>query len=293
MKLNGNKHKKAIADALNHNKTRLTAKTNSIRERFPKKIGKRHLKDRPIAALIPNITTVLGLCFGLTSVRMALMDRYDYALIAILIAALLDAMDGRLARMLNTTSRFGAELDSFSDLICFGVSPALVMYFKTVKQLDGLGWVLVLFCSVCMALRLARFNVKDIEGTSPVWSKSFFTGVPAPAAAYLVLSPLYLHTQFQNEFFLNPFFCATIMFMVGCLMVSSLPTFALKNMQIKQKHVLPIMLVIVLMAGILLTEPYLVLSFGAIIYVGTFPFSYAAFKKLQKAQPLTTPHVES
>lgn len=261
-------------------KNDILSRARNIRDKFPKK-DRKPLKERPIANILPNMATVLALCSGLTSVRMAMLDQYDYALLAILVAAFMDAMDGRIARYLDKTSRFGAELDSFSDLICFGVSPALVMYLKSVKDLGGIGWVLVLFCAVCMALRLARFNVHDIEGTTPSWAKGFFIGVPAPAAAFLMMMPLYLHMQFKNNIFINPYFCGFMMVCAGGFMVSNFPTFSFKTIKVKQTHILPVMLFFVILAGLLLTEPYLVLSLIAVCYLASFPFSYKKYETLK------------
>eukprot|EP01037_Dinobryon_pediforme_P015385 gene15385-15526_t len=151
------------------------------------------LKVLSISAVIPNIATLLALCSGMTAIRMAMLEKWELAVVALLVAAFLDGMDGRLARLLGSTSRFGAELDSFSDLISFGAAPAIVMYMKGLHKWGETGWCIVLFFTVCMTLRLARFNTRSIEGDSPTWSQGFFTGVPAPAAAVLTASAVYSH----------------------------------------------------------------------------------------------------
>src|SRR5688572_18461465 len=145
----------------------------------------------PLRALIPNIVTLIGLCIGLTSIRMAVEGRFDVALAATVIAALLDGVDGRMARMLKVSSRFGAELDSLADFVNFGVAPALVLYLWGFGDARSLGWIVVLMFALCAALRLARFNVADVEPEKPAWQGAYFVGVPVPAGAILVLLPLY------------------------------------------------------------------------------------------------------
>jgi len=226
-------------------KIKLINKTASpslgVTKRLQKRIVNRQrlsqrLKAYSLAAMIPNFTTIMALCAGLTSVRFALSDHWEMAVASIILAALLDAMDGRLARMLGSTSRFGAELDSFADFVSFGVSPALVMYFAALHRLNGKGWAVVLFFSVCMALRLARFNTRSIEGLTPSWSQAFFVGVPAPAAAILAITPLIMHLEWKSQIFINPILIAFVMVAVGVLMVSQVPTYSFKTVTIPPKN---------------------------------------------------------
>jgi len=253
-----------------------------VTKRIQKRLANRprlstRLKDYSLAAMLPNFTTLLALCAGLTSVRFALLERWEMAVTAILVASLLDAMDGRLARMLGSTSRFGAELDSFADFVSFGISPALVMYFLALHHLEGKGWAIVLFFSVCMALRLARFNTRSIEGSTPSWSQAFFVGVPAPAAAILSVTPLIMYLEWKNKIFINPVVVACVMVVVGGLMVSQVPTYSFKTIKIPHKWVRPFLLAITLLIASLSNAPWLTLIAIACGYIATFPFSFRAY----------------
>jgi CDP-diacylglycerol--serine O-phosphatidyltransferase len=253
-----------------------------VRKRIQKRLAGRprlsqRLKDYSLAAMLPNLTTIMALCAGLTSVRFALSERWEMAVTAILVAALLDAMDGRLARMLGSTSRFGAELDSFADFVSFGISPALVMYFLSLRQLEGTGWAIVLFFSVCMALRLARFNTRSIEGLTPSWSQAFFIGVPAPAAAILAITPLIMHLEWKNKLFIHPIVVACVMVVVGGLMVSQVPTYSFKTVKIPYKWVRPFLLIVTLLVASLFNAPWLTLIIIACVYVATLPFSFRSY----------------
>lgn len=256
------------------------------KKRLPVAFKKRgvRLKQHSLASMLPNITTVLALSSGLTSVRFAMMERWELAILAIFLAGFLDAMDGRLARYLGSSSRFGAELDSFSDFISFGASPALIVYLRSLHLWGGVGWGIILFFTVCMALRLARFNVVSIEGNAPAWSQSYFTGVPAPAAAMLALTPLImdLHWGGKTSIFLHPMFSAVILLSVSLLMVSRVPTFSLKKVSVPHKFVLPLMLVAAILVVALYSEPWLTLSLLAVIYVLTIPFSILSCRRLEK-----------
>lgn len=257
-------------------------KWTKIKGSIPKlHLGKRQERPYPLASMIPNLVTLMALCAGLSSLRFALLERWEFAVTAILVAAILDVLDGALARMLNTSSRFGAELDSLSDFATFGISPALIMYFVTLKAYGPFGWVFVLWFCVCGALRLARFNTRSIEGTNPVWAKGFFTGTPIPAGALLALSPLIFHLGYF-DFILNPSISAFVMAASGFLMISHLPTFSLKKMHVQQKFILPIVIGIVVTTAGLVSHPWPTLSIAILIYVCTFPLSYYTYKKLEK-----------
>jgi CDP-diacylglycerol--serine O-phosphatidyltransferase len=256
-------------------------------QRLSRHIPKR-LKVSPerlgsISFLLPNLTTVMALCMGLSAVRFALLDRWEFALGAILIAAILDGMDGRIARLLNSTSRFGAELDSLSDFISFGVSPALIVYFKSLHQWGGYGWLFVLYFSVCMALRLARFNTMSIEGTSPAWSANYFVGTPAPAAAILALTPIMIDIEFNLAVTKAPLAHALTLFVVGSLAISRIPTFSFKKSRINPKHIVPFLIGGAMALGFLFTEPWLTLSLISIGYIGLIPLSIRSFKQTEKA----------
>jgi CDP-diacylglycerol--serine O-phosphatidyltransferase len=276
------KQKKAI---LLDQKADNKPKQRNLTPRLRGRLAKHPLQGYSLLGMLPNIATVLALCTGLSAVRFALLQRWEWCVSAILIAGILDAIDGRLARFLGSTSRFGAELDSFSDFISFGVSPALVMYFFTLHQWGGFGWAFVLLFSVCMALRLARFNTRDIEGTTPTWATPYFTGTPAPAAAALAITPLVMSLEWpDSSFTASPFLSGTLLCAVAVLMVSAIPTFSLKKIHIPHQYVLPLMLLIALSTAALFSKPWLMLTLIAIGYVSTFPFSIALYRKAAKAQ---------
>jgi CDP-diacylglycerol--serine O-phosphatidyltransferase len=253
----------------------------TLRNRLPAHLKNKRIQVLSISAVIPNIATLLALCSGMTAIRMAMLEKWDLAVVALLIAAFLDGMDGRLARLLGSTSRFGAELDSFSDLISFGAAPAIVMYMKGLYKWGEMGWCIVLFFTVCMTLRLARFNTRSIEGESPTWSQGFFTGVPAPAAGYLALMPLMIQQFWNAPIFESPLLYAVVMVVTGGLMVSRIPTFSLKKTKIPQRLVLPIMLLAVLTASAVYSYPWLTLSIIGIIYISLIPFSVRSFKRVK------------
>lgn len=284
------KRKTAVAAA---KKSENRPKKRTLRPRLPARLKKHPLQGYSLAAMLPNIATVLALCMGLSAVRFALLGRWEWCVSAILIAGILDAIDGRLARFLGSTSRFGAELDSLSDFISFGVTPALVMYFFTLHQWGGFGWALVLLFSVCMALRLARFNTGSIEGTTPPWASAYSAGIPAPAAAALAITPVVLSFEWPYSFITSPFFCGVILFGVSFLMVSVIPTYTLKKVHIPHNLVLPLMVVIALSTAALFSEPWLTLTFIAAGYISTFPFSVMSYRKLAKEnrdkEPVNTP----
>lgn len=260
-------------------------RTTKLRQKLSRHIPQR-LKVTPetigqISFLLPNLATVTALCMGLSAVRFALLGRWDFAVGAIFIAALFDSMDGRIARMLNSTSRFGAELDSLSDFINFGVSPALIIYFKSLHLWNGYGWIFVLFFSVCMALRLARFNTMDIEGTSPAWSAHYFVGAPAPAAAILALTPTMLSIEYPTALWSLPALNAFVVLAVGSLAISRIPTFSFKKSKISPGYLVPFFIAGTIILGFLFIEPWPTLSFISLGYVCLIPFSIRSFRRDQ------------
>lgn len=251
-----------------------------FRNRFSSSLGQRNLKNFSLGAMVPNMVTIGALCCGMTAIQMAMLERWDLAIVAVLVAGFLDTMDGRLARLLNSSSRFGAELDSFSDLLSFGAAPALVIYLRSLKNWGELGWGICLFFVVCMALRLARFNTRSIEGSSPNWTQKFFTGVPAPAAAYLGLLPLIFQQYCAVDSLDKPIVYGAFLILSGSLMVSRLPTYSLKKITIPYKLVLPLMLVVVLTLIAVYSQPWLTLCAIGVIYILLMPFSFKSYKKL-------------
>lgn len=269
-----NKSVKSLSKAL---------KPLNLRQKFTTK----NIKPHTISSILPNMITVLALCVGLSSVRFALLGRWELAVAAILIAGILDSMDGRLARFFGSSTRFGAELDSLSDLVSFGISPALVIYLYSLHQWKGFGWAIGLFFSVCSALRLARFNTHSIEGTAPTWSQDFFTGVPITVGAALAIFPLILHFVFEGTFLAplinHPGFSGGVMCVVAILMISRMPTFSFKKTHIDHKYVPAILLGVTLLVAALFSEPWITLSLLGFVYICTFPFSIRAYSKLKQS----------
>jgi len=233
--------------------------------------------------LIPNILTLLALCAGLTAIRFGLHQNWQMGVLSILAAGVLDGLDGRVARLLQGTSKFGAELDSLSDFVSFGVAPAMLLYFWSMQRAAGIGWALVLLYAVCMALRLARFNTMIGQPDLPSWAYNFFTGVPAPAAAGLVMLPMMFSFQMDEPaFFTHPVVNGAMLVGVSFLMVSKIPTFSGKRFRVPHAYVLPVMLLMALLAAFLVTSPWTTVTGVTLIYAATIPVSAASFAKLKK-----------
>lgn len=230
-------------------------------------------RSLPINSLAPNMLTVLALCAGLTSIRFSLNESWQLAVMAILVAAVFDGLDGRLARLLKGTSKFGAELDSLSDFVCFGVAPSILIYRWTLNDLGGVGWILVLAFSVCCALRLARFNTALDSANQPTWMANFFTGVPAPAAGGLVLLPVVLSFQVAESFFHYPVLNALVVAAVAFLMVSRVPTYSFKRLRVRREYILPVLIVVGLLAAVLWSYPWLTLTGIGVLYLASIPLS--------------------
>jgi CDP-diacylglycerol--serine O-phosphatidyltransferase len=238
----------------------------------------------PLRAVVPNAVTALALCSGLSGIRFAIAERWDLAVAMIMIAAVLDGMDGRIARMLNGSSRFGAELDSLSDVIAFGVSPAVILYLWSLEGLPRFGWLFALAYAVCMALRLARFNARiDIED-QPHKSAGFLTGVPAPAGAALLLLPILLWLASDRQWnglqdyrLLAPWAAA-----VAFLVISSLATFSWTSFRLRRRLRLEAIVFIAIVGGALLTAPWETLSALALLYLASIPFSILSYARVKK-----------
>ncbi len=235
----------------------------------------------PINILIPNIITLLALCSGLTAIRMAIEGRFELAVAGILVAGILDAADGRVARLLKGTTRFGAELDSLVDFVNFGVAPAVMLYVWSLHNFKSIGWIVALSFAVCMSLRLARFNVELDDPDKPAWKGNYFTGVPAPAGAMVLLLPIYLQKiGLDGIAGLTPLimlYCAFVAF----LLVSRIPTFSGKMLgqRVRPDAVLPILVVVVLFAAVLLSFPWLTLTGVCLAYLAFIPVSILRYRK--------------
>jgi CDP-diacylglycerol--serine O-phosphatidyltransferase len=224
--------------------------------------------------LIPSIFTLIGLCAGLTAIRMGIEHRWDLAVAALVFAALLDGIDGRVARLLKASSRFGAELDSLADFVNFGVAPAIIMFNWALDDLHSLGWIAVLVFAVCSALRLARFNVSLDATDTPAWKSNYFVGVPAPAAAIILLLPIYVQDLGLHVPRLTPLVLVYTL-AVALLMVSKVPTFSGKliGQKIAREYVPPVFVLAVAFMAVLLTYPAATLAVGSVIYLAVIPFS--------------------
>jgi len=242
------------------------------------------IKGQSFNRMIPNILTMLALCAGLTALRFGLEEKWEAAVISIVIAGVLDALDGRVARLLRGTSKFGAELDSLSDFVGFGVAPALLLFLWTMKNGGPIGWVLVLLFSVCCALRLARFNT-NIDGPDlPPWATNYFVGVPAPAGGGLVLLPLIISFQVDSDFVRQPFLVGIVIVIVSFLLISRLPTYSFKKFRVPHKYVLLTMLSVGLIAALAVSTPWLTLTILLTLYIISLLFSPSSFRKLERKE---------
>lgn len=234
----------------------------------------------PLSRLFPNMVTIAGLCCGLSSVRFALDDKFEIAVALIFAAAIIDGMDGRIARFLNSTSTFGAQLDSLSDFICFGLSPAFLIYLWKLHEIKRFGWAALLFFVVCCALRLARFNTNLLDESKEAWQMKFFTGVPSPAGAMLALMPLVISFYFSSDILTSSIFCLIWLIFIGILMTSRIPTFAAKRLVIHHEWVLPIMIFCGFAIVVVLIEPWIMFTLLGLLYLATIPLSIKYYRKL-------------
>ncbi len=250
------------------------------------------LEPPTINRLIPNVLTVLALCAGMTALRFGIMERWDMAILAIVVAAIFDVLDGRLARLLNGTSKFGAELDSLSDFLCFGAVPAMLVYMASLHHLGGLGWALALVFATCCALRLARFNTMIGDPNPPPWAGAYFVGVPAPMGGFLALLPMMGTIEFGGGFFDRPWLNAVVMLGVSGLMVSRIPTFSTKKIRLTPAMGLPILLLAVLVAAALASQPFLTFLILGGLYLASIPvsvWSQAQARRVVYEKPMSAP----
>ncbi len=233
------------------------------------------LRDVPFRMLVPNLITLGAICSGLSAIRFGFEGRFEFAVIAILFAAVLDGLDGRVARFLKSSSSFGEQLDSLADFVNFGVAPALVIYMWTLKDAKAFGWIVALIFAICGCLRLARFNVMLEDSDQPKWYVDFFTGVPAPAGALLVLLPVYLGLVGVTNDMATTVLTAIYVLFVGFLMVSNLPTWSGKRagQSISSNLVLPVMIGLLMLVIFLFSFPWEFLILGSVAYLATLPFS--------------------
>ena len=250
----------------------------------------------PVRMLVPNFFTLLSLCAGLTAIRMAIELRYEMAVALVVIAALLDGVDGRLARALRAQSKFGAELDSLADFVNFGVAPAVIVFVWGLGGLPrGFGWIVAMVFAIATGLRLARFNTM-IEVEKPKWQSEYFTGMPAPAGAITVLLPLYLDNLAIFDVRTWPWLIAVYTVAMAALLVSTIPTFSGKLMgeRISREYVLPMLVGVAALVALLVTYPFGTLTLVTLLYLGAIPISYHRFLyKLQEPAPKSTADAEA
>jgi len=247
------------------------------------------VSDKKARVILPNAITLIGVCIGLTSIKFAIDGKFAIAIIAILFAGLMDALDGRIARLIKGTSKIGKELDSLGDVISFGVAPALIMYFWNLQYLDKLGWFVCLTYVVCVALRLARFNVHSEE--EPSWKDNFFEGLPSPAGGIIVLMPLiFSFSGFGDIFFeMNYDLLVPIFFIiVSLLLISTIPTYSFKKIIIPRTMTKFLLFGIVLFFGALLVYTFKVLAVSTLVYLCLIPISYFHYKKIKKEKNITS-----
>ena len=246
------------------------------------------VSDKKARIILPNAITLIGVCIGLTSIKFAIDGKFAIAIIAILFAGLMDALDGRIARLIKGTSKMGKELDSLGDVVSFGVAPALIMYFWNLQYLDKLGWFVCLVYVVCIALRLARFNVNSED--EPSWKDNFFEGIPSPAGGIILLFPLIFSFSGLGEFFkINYDVLVPIFFIiVSILLISTIPTYSFKKIVIQRSMTKFLLFGMVLFFGALLVFTFKVLAFSSLIYILLIPVSYFHYKKIKKDRNITS-----
>ncbi|MCC7275161.1 MAG: phosphatidylcholine/phosphatidylserine synthase [Alphaproteobacteria bacterium] len=250
-----------------------------IRHRLRRRSSGR-LRALPINRLIPNVLTVLALAAGMTALRFGLEGRWDLAIGMVVLAAVLDGLDGRIARLIGGTSGFGAQLDSLSDVIAFGVAPGVLVHQFALKGIGGLGWIVALVYVTCCALRLARFNARLNDPDLPPWAYNFFSGVPAPAGAGLAILPMILAQQFPGAFFAHPLVNAVWLIAVAAMMISSIPTYAFKKLRVPQSQVPLALLGVGVLAAGGVSEPWLTLVVLGLVYIALIPLGIRSYRRL-------------
>lgn len=249
----------------------------------PEQPRRRGFRPIPVRTLAPNVITLLALCAGLTAIRIAAEGRYDLALAAIIFAAILDGIDGRLARILKGTSRFGAELDSLADFVNFGVAPALILWFWGLHEVKAVGWIAAIIYAICVGLRLARFNVMIEDPSRPAWASNFFVGIPAPGGAIAVFLPVYAHFLGMPK--ILPALGVVYTLIIAFLLISKLPVFSGKKLgtRVPPDMVLPVFVFVVLFFALLISFPWEVMTIGTLFYLGSLPFGWLSYRRHARA----------
>ena len=239
------------------------------------------VSNKKTRVILPNMFTLVGVCIGLSSIKFAFDEKFTLSIIAIIVAAIIDGLDGRIARLIQGTSKVGKELDSLTDVISFGVAPAFIMYFWKLNELGRVGWLICLIYVVCVALRLARFNVNS--GQEPSWRDNFFEGVPSPAGGVLVLMPLiYSLSDIQMLNINYDFFVPIIFVTISILLISKVPTYALKKISVPRSMTIFLLLAVVLYFGLLLIYTFNAIVISGIIYFIMIPISFLHYNNMKK-----------
>ena len=239
------------------------------------------VSDKKTRVILPNMFTLVGVCIGLSSIKFAFDEKFTLSVIAIIVAAIIDGLDGRIARLIQGTSKVGKELDSLTDVISFGVAPAFIMYFWKLNELGRIGWLICLIYVVCVALRLARFNVSS--GKEPSWRDNFFEGVPSPAGGIIVLMPLvYSLSDIQILDINFDFFVPILFVVVSILLISKVPTYALKKISVPRSMTIFLLLAVVLYFGLLLIYTFNAIVISGLIYFIIIPVSFIHYNNLNK-----------
>tara|TARA_S200000501_G_scaffold374043_1_gene422702 strand:- start:303 stop:1106 length:804 start_codon:yes stop_codon:yes gene_type:complete len=250
------------------------------------------VSDKKARMILPNAITLIGVCVGLTSIKFALDGKFALSILAILFAGIMDALDGRIARLIKGTSKLGKELDSLGDVISFGVAPAFIMFFWNLQYLDKIGWLVCLIYVVCVALRLARFNINSND--EPSWKDNFFEGVPSPAGGIIILLPLILSFSDFKIFEINYDLIVPVFFIiVSFLLISTIPTYSFKKIVIPRNMTKFLLFGIVLFFGLMLVYTFKVIAISCIIYLILIPISFFHFRKISKEKNLNTTKDES
>ena len=247
------------------------------------------VSNKKTRMILPNAITLIGVCIGLSSIKFAIDGKFAIAIIAILFAGLMDALDGRIARLIKGTSKIGKELDSLGDVISFGVAPALIMYFWNLQYLDKLGWFVCLIYVICVALRLARFNINSDD--EPSWKDNFFEGMPSPAGGIIVLLPLIFSFSGLSEIFFKvnyDLIVPIIFIIVSMFLISTVHTYSFKKIVIPRTMTKFLLFGIVLFFGALLVYTFKVLAISSLIYISLIPISYFHFKKIKKEKNISS-----
>lgn len=246
--------------------------------------GGPRIREIPLRLVLPNLITVLAICAGLSGIRLAFEGRFESAVVMVLVAAFLDGIDGRLARMLKATSKFGAQMDSLADIVNFGVVPALVLYAFLLDRAGSLGWIAALLFAIACGLRLARFNVLDEDLERPAWQADYFVGVPAPAGAIVVLAPMYVSFLGFEPTRTMAFAGTAFAILIAFLLVSRLPVYSGKTLRIRREYLLPVMLAAVFYILLLTVFPWQTLTASVAAYLLFLPLSASAYARRAKIE---------